>query len=87
MDYQSMPEERATAQAVAAIAELDIYNRQMRINERLAAIEERLKSVRDHEERIRQLEASRAKLIGAAVALSAIAGTLGTWLGLIIAHH
>jgi hypothetical protein len=57
------------------------------INAELAVIREQLKAVPDHEERIRLLEASRAKLIGAAVAVSATVSALGTWLGLVVAHH
>jgi hypothetical protein len=66
---------------------LDIYTRQMEISAALAVIHEQLKAVPDHEQRIRRLEASRAKLVGAAVAVSATVSALGTWLGLVIAHH
>lgn len=66
---------------------LDIYTRQMEIGATLAVIHEQLKAVRDHEERIRRLEASRAKLVGATIAVSATVSALGTWLGLVVAHH
>jgi len=59
----------------------------MEISAALAVIHVQLKTVPDHEERIRRLEASRAKLVGAAVAVSATVSTLGTWLGLVVAHH
>ena len=66
---------------------LDIYTRQMEVSAALAVIHEQLKTVPDHEQRIRRLEASRAKLVGAAVAISATVSALGTWLGLVVAHH
>jgi len=66
---------------------LDIYTRQMEIGAALAVIHEQLKAVPDHEQRIRHLEASRAKLVGAAMAVSATVSALGTWLGLVVAHH
>lgn len=71
----------------SSVTLLDIYTRQMEIGATLAVIHEQLKAVRDHEERIRRLEASRAKLVGAAVAVSATVSALGTWLGLVVVHH
>lgn len=68
-------------------AMLDIYYRQIDIGTRLAVIHEQLKAIPDHEQRVRCLEASRAKLIGAAMAASAIVSALGTWIGLVVAHH
>jgi hypothetical protein len=53
----------------------------------LAVIHEQLKAVLDHEQRIRLLEASRWKLIGAAVTASATASVLGTLLTLVVVHH
>ena len=53
----------------------------------LAVIREQLKVILDHEQRIRILEASRAKLIGAALAGSAIISMLGTWIGVAATHH
>ena len=53
----------------------------------LAVMHEQLKVVPDHEDRIRRLEASRAKLVGAALAASATVSALGTWLGFVIVHH
>ena len=66
---------------------LDIYTQQMETRAALAVIHEKLKAVSDHEQRIRRLEASRSKLIGAAIAVSATVSALGTWLGFVIAHH
>jgi len=66
---------------------LDIYVRQMEISVTLAVIHEQLKAVPDHEQRLRRLEASRAKLVGAAVAVSATVSALGTWLGLVLTQH
>jgi hypothetical protein len=65
----------------------DIYARLAEISAALAAIHEQLKAIPDHEQRVRRLEASRAKLIGAAVAVSATVSALGTWLGLALTHH
>jgi hypothetical protein len=73
--------------APGAPAMLDIYSRQMEINAALAVIHEQLKAIPDHEQRIRCLEASRAKLIGAAMAASAIVSAIGTWIGLAVTHH
>jgi len=66
---------------------LDIYVRQMEISVTLAVIHEQLKAVPDHEQRLRRLEASRAKLVGAAAAVSATVSALGTWLGLVLTQH
>lgn len=66
---------------------LDIYTRLAKISGGLDVIHEQLKDIPDHEQRLRRLEASRAKLIGAAVAVSATVSALGTWLGLVLAHH
>jgi hypothetical protein len=66
---------------------LDIYTRQIEIGATLAVIREQLKAVSDHEQRIRRLEASRAKLVGAAVAVSATVSALGAWVGILLAHH
>lgn len=65
----------------------DIYIRQSEMVAQLAVIQEQLKAVPDHEARIRVVEASRAKMIGAAVAASAVVSGLGTWIGLAVAHH
>jgi hypothetical protein len=78
--------EMPTVQPASATL-LDIYARQVEISADLAVIREQLKAIPDHEQRIRILEASQAKLIGAAVAGSAIMSMLGTWIGLAIAHH
>jgi hypothetical protein len=71
----------------APVTLLDIFTRQMEMSAALAVIHEQLKAVPDHEQRIRRLETSRAKLVGAAVAISATVSALGTWLGLVVAHH
>ena len=81
--------ERAPVQhpLAAPVTLLDIFTRQIEMGASLAIIGEQLKAVADHEQRIRGLEASRAKLIGAAVAVSATVSALGTWLGLVIGRH
>jgi hypothetical protein len=71
----------------AQVTPLDIYTRQMEIGAALAVVHEQLKAIPDHEERVRRLEASRAKLIGAVLTVSAIVSTLGTWLGIVATHH
>jgi hypothetical protein len=72
---------------VSPVSLLDIYTRQIEISAALAVVHEQLKTVPDHEQRIRRLEASRAKLVGAAVAVSATVSALGTWIGLVAVHH
>jgi hypothetical protein len=72
---------------VSHVTLLDIYTRQMEIGATLAVLHEQLKAVPDHEQRIRRLEASRAKLIGATLAVSATVSALGTWVGLVLGHH
>ena len=62
---------------------LDIYSRQLETSAALEVVREQLKAVPDHEQRMRRLEASQAKLFGAAVAVSATVSALGTWLGLV----
>lgn len=66
---------------------LDIYTRQIEMQTELALLGERLRAVPDHESRLRRLEESRARLIGACMALSAAASAAGTWLGLIAGRH
>jgi hypothetical protein len=66
---------------------LDIYSRQLETSAALEVVREQLKAVPDHEQRMRRLEASQAKLFGAAVAVSATVSALGTWLGLVAIHH
>lgn len=66
---------------------LGIYIRQMEIGATLAGMHEQLKAVPDHEQRVRRLEASQAKLIGAAMAMSATVSALGPWIWLAVAHH
>jgi hypothetical protein len=63
------------------------YEPLLELSNELAVIREKLKAVPDHEQRIRRLEASRAKQIGAAITVSATAGSLGTWLTLVVVHH
>jgi hypothetical protein len=55
---------------------------EMRVH--LAAVKETL---HDHETRIRELEAARAKLLGACLVLAALAGSASGWLALVVMHH
>ena len=71
----------------APVTLLDIYTRQVEMGAQLAVIHEQLKAIPDHEKRIRVLEAAKAKLIGAAVAISAVISAGGTWLGYAVTHH
>ena len=50
---------------------------------RLAAVREVLP---DHEARIRELEAAKAKLLGACLLLATVAGSASGWLAL-VTHH
>lgn len=71
----------------APVTLLDIYTRQVEMGAQLAVIHEQLKAIPDHEMRLRILESSRSKLLGAAIAVSAIVSALGTWIGLALTHH
>lgn len=73
--------------AAAPVTLLDVYTRQVEMGATLAVIHEQLKAIPDHEARIRILEASRSKLIGAAVAVSAAVSGVGTWLGIVLTHR
>ncbi len=66
---------------------LDIYTRQIELAGQLTLINERLSPIPDHENRIRSLEASKAKLYGAAVTLSVVGSAAGTWIGIVVTHH
>lgn len=58
-----------------------------KISTQIAVMDEKLKDLPDHETRIRLLETSKAKLIGACVTLSAIAGGGASWIAVAIAHR
>jgi hypothetical protein len=55
---------------------------EMRVH--LAGVKEALS---DHETRLRELEAARAKLLGACLVLAALAGSASGWLALVVMHH
>ena len=55
---------------------------EMRVH--LAAVKEALSY---HEARIRELEAARAKLLGACLVLAALAGSASGWLALVLVHY
>ncbi len=73
--------------AAAPVTLLDIYTRQIEMGGQLTLINERLNAIPDHENRIRILEASKAKLYGAAITLSVVGSAAGTWIGIIISHR
>lgn len=60
----------------------------IRALEKLAVIDAQSKDISaghaDHEMRIRSLEAFKYKLIGVLVLLAALAGFLGSWLGIVV---
>jgi hypothetical protein len=71
----------------APVTLLDIYTRQVEMGAQLAVIGEQLKQLPDHEQRIRVLEASRARLAGACVAVGAVAGGAAGWVALVLTHR
>jgi hypothetical protein len=71
----------------APVTLLDIYTRQIEMAGQLTLINDRLNAIPDHEQRIRVLEASRARLYGAAVTLSVVGSAAGTWIGIVLGHH
>jgi hypothetical protein len=71
----------------AAVTILDVYTKQVELGGQLDLINERLKQLPDHEARIRVLESARAKMFGAAVAVSCVVSAGGTWAGIVITHH
>lgn len=71
----------------APVTILDVFTKQVEMGAQLAVIGEQLKAIPDHENRIRVLEAARAKLMGAATFAGLFAGSLGTWLILVITHN
>jgi hypothetical protein len=66
---------------------LDIYTKQIEMKVQLAVINEKLADLPDHEARLRTLERFRFTLLGAAVAVSAVVSTVGTWVGVAISHR
>jgi hypothetical protein len=73
--------------ASSPVTLLDIYTRQIEMGGKLELIQDRLNAIPDHENRIRLLEASKAKLYGAAITLSVVGSAGGTWIGIILARH
>jgi hypothetical protein len=82
-----MTDAMPVAVPAAPVTLLDIYTRQIEMGGQLTLINERLNAIPDHENRIRALEASKAKLYGAAVTLSVGGSAAGTWIGIILAHR
>ena len=86
----------------APVTILDVYTEQIKLGAQLSVIHEQLKAIPDHEARIRTVEAvlppnlearlgsletTKAKMIGAAVAVSALVSALGTWVGIALTRH
>jgi hypothetical protein len=82
-----IPDSQPMAVPAAPVTLLDIFTRQIEMGGQLTLINERLNAIPDHENRIRVLEASKAKLYGAAVTLSVIGSALGTWVGIVLTHR
>lgn len=80
-----MAERQPVQPALVTIHE--IHRQQTRMGTALAVMQEKVKAIPDHENRVRRLEAGQAKLIGAAIAVSATVSALGTWVGLVVTHH
>lgn len=66
---------------------LDVFTKQVEMGAQLAVIHEQLKALPDHEQRIRALETAKAKLYGAAAAISMIVSGLATWIGIVVTRH
>ena len=69
------------AMQASPVTILDVYTKQVQLDGKLDLINERLQAIPDHEARLRVLEAGRAKLIGAALAVSTVVSAGGTWIG------
>jgi hypothetical protein len=74
----------ATAEAEIRRAATNVGSQFTVIQKKLAVMREQLKRIPDHEDRIRVLESAKAKLIGAAAAVSALVSAIVT---LIATHH
>lgn len=73
--------------AAAPVTVLDVFVKQLEMNAQLAAIHEQLKDIPDHEKRIRVLESVRAKLVGACLVLSVMAGGGAGWVALLLSRR
>jgi primosomal protein N' len=71
----------------ATVRLVDVFAKQVEMGAQLAVIHEQLKAIPDHEQRLRALEGTRAKLLGAAIAVSAVVSGAGTWIGLALSHR
>jgi hypothetical protein len=82
---RSAPRIQASSAGAAAHADRaaeDATVVEMRVH--LAAVKEALS---DHETRVRELEAARAKLLGACFVLAALVGSASGWLALVVMRH
>jgi hypothetical protein len=75
------------AMAAAPVTLLDIYTRQVEMGGQLAVIHEQLKAIPDHENRIRRLEEAKARIYGAAFAISAVTSVAGAWFGHLVTRR
>lgn len=71
----------------APVTILDIYTKQIELSGDMKLIRQQLDAIPDHEGRIRRLEEARAKIIGAAMTVSAVVSGLGTWIGITLTRH
>jgi len=71
----------------APVTILDVYTKQIELAGDIKLIRQQLDAIPDHENRIRRLEDARAKMIGAAIAVSALVSGLGTWIGFVLNHR
>lgn len=71
----------------ATVGILDLYKMLIDIQAQMAVMNEKLADIPDHELRIRALERARFTLVGVALTLGALAGTLSAWLVSTIAHR
>lgn len=77
---------QAPMMAAAPVTLLDIYTRQVEMGGQLAVIHEQLRAIPDHEARIRRLEEAKARIYGAAFAISVVTSTIAGYLGHVLTH-
>lgn len=73
--------------AAATVSMLDVFAKIVEMHATLAVISEQLKQLPDHEQRLRALEAARARLAGACLTVSALAGGGAGWAALALSRR
>ena len=81
------PQEQISVVPVATISIVDVFAKQVEMSQQLAVITVQLQDLPDHEARLRALERFRFTTLGACIAVSALVSGLGTWAGILLAHH